>query len=131
MKSSCHWPVLLLIALAPLGAFAGKISGVVKLPAGENIPPGAKVLVELRDVSRADAASMLIGRCDVREGGGKNEAHFRIEYDDKKIADTSSYAVSCRISARGKLLFINDTHVPVITGGAPKQDIQLPVSKVK
>lgn len=130
MKTFSCWFAVLLIILSPASVFAGKISGVVKLPKGENIPPKAKVLVELRDVSRLDASSMLIGRCDVRDGEGRNEGRFEIEYDDKKIVDANSYAVSCRISSRGRLLFINDTHVPVITGGAPKADIVLPVRKV-
>jgi uncharacterized lipoprotein YbaY len=119
---------MLFVAISPV-AFAGKISGMVKLPAGEIIPPGASVQVELREISKADAG--LVGKCDVRDGGGKNDAAFEISFDDNKISPANSYSVSCRIVAKGKLLFINDAHVAVLTHDAPKKDIALPVSKVK
>lgn len=120
-----------LVLSAPFAVLAGKLSGKVRLPAGEMIPPGANVQVELRDVSKADALAMLLGKCDVRDGGGKAEASFEIGYDDKRIADGNAYAVSCRITHKGKLLFINDAHVPVLTHGAPKKDVELPVTKVQ
>ena len=131
MKTFQQFLVSVLLAATPFAGFAGTVSGSVKLPKGEAIPPGASVQVELRDVSRSDAGAMLLGKCDVRDGGGKNDAAFEIGYDDKKIAKDNAYAVSCRIVAKGKLLFINDAHVPVITRGAPAKDVELQVSKIK
>lgn len=118
-------------ALLPTALFAGEVSGRIKLPVGETIPAGANVQVELRDVSRADAASMLVGKADVKDGGGKPEAAFTVKYDDAKLLPENSYAVSCRITHKGKLLFINDTHVPVLTRNAPAKNVELPVVRVK
>ena len=120
-----------LFAALPPALFAGSISGMVQLPKGEIIPPGSSVEVELRDVSRADAITMLVAKVSVRDGGGKNDAPFEIKFDDKKILPANSYSVSCRIIAKGKLLYINDAHIPVITHDAPFKDIALPVTKVK
>lgn len=115
----------------PLAVWAGAVSGRVRLPDGETIPPSATVQVELRDVSKLDAGTMLVGKIELHDGGGKNDTHFEIKYDDKKISSNNAYAVSCRIVAKGKLLFYNDAHTPVITRGAPVKGIELPVTKVK
>ncbi len=118
-------------AALPLVVLAGNVTGRVRLPAGETIPPVATVQVELRDVSKADAGSMLVGKVELHNGGGKNDAPFEIGYDDKRISSNSAYAVSSRIIAKGRLLYINNVQVPVITRGAPVKDVELPVSKVK
>jgi uncharacterized lipoprotein YbaY len=109
---------------------AATLTGSVKLPDTEMIPPSATVHVELRDVSKSDAGAMLIGKIEIH-GGGKNEAPFEILYDDKKIVAEHSYSVSCRVIAKGKLLFVNNSQIAVITHGAPAKDVVLPVDKVK
>jgi putative lipoprotein len=131
MKNLLQLAAILVAGLLPVALFAGEVSGRIKLPAGETIPPGANVQVELRDVSKADAASMLVGKADVKDGGGKSDAAFTIKFDDAKLLPENSYAVSCRITHKGKLLFINDTHIPVLTRGAPAKDVELPVNRVK
>ena len=131
MKKFFSTGFILALGLAlPLAARAGKINGYVRLPTGEMIPPSAAVQVELRDVSKADANAMLLGR-DEQHGGGKTEMAYEISYDDSKVAANHTYAVSCRIIARGKLLYINNTQVAVITRGAPVKDVDIPVAKVK
>ena len=47
-----------------------------------------------------------------------------IKYDPAKISPDATYAVSARFTdAAGKLLFVNNTQVPVLTRGAPNDDM--------
>jgi len=111
-------------------AGAANVSGNVQIPAGSTVPSGAVVQVELRDVSRADAAAMLIGSKSIRDAAGKGTVPFSVAYDTAKINQGNTYAVSARITQKGKLLFINDTQIPVITRGSPVKDVSVPVTKV-
>lgn len=110
---------------------AGNVDGTVKLSGGDTVPVGAVVQVELRDVSKADAGAMLIGKQDIRDAAGKSEIPFSVGYDDKKIKGDNTYGVSCRVVQKGKLLFINKGHISVITRGGKTSGVDVPVSKAK
>ena len=52
-------------------------------------------------------------------------------YDPDEIVDNHTYSMNVRIEdADGSLLFINDTHIPVITNGNPTSDVEVPVIEV-
>ena len=121
--------ILASLVLLGLPLWAGEVSGRVELPKGETVPAGAVVLVEVRDVSSADAKLMLVARRELRDVAGKSEVPFSVSYDDKKIKADNAYAVSCRVTQKGKLLFINDEHVPVLTHGGKTKDVEVPVKK--
>ena len=56
---------------------------------------------------------------------------FEIPYDAAAILDANTYTLEARIQdAAGTLLFVNDTAVPVLTGGAPSEDLIVPVVAV-
>ena len=122
--------VTLLVPLA-FGAWAGEVSGRVRLPAGQSVPADSVVLVELRDVSVADARAMLVSKKEIRDATGKAEVPFAIGYDDARIKGGNSYAISARVTQKGKLLFINDTHTPVLGHGGKARDVEVAVSAVK
>lgn len=122
---------LSLALLLTCAAQAGEVSGRVRLPAGQSVPADAIVLVELRDVSVADARAMLVAKKEIRDAAGKSEVPFSLGYDDARVKSGNSYAVSSRVTQKGKLLFINDTHVPVITGGAKSRDVVVAVASAK
>ena len=71
-------------------------------------------------------------------GGGSvedlsaTEIPFSVTYDRSLIDERFTYTVSARITdADGNLLFINDTSIPVITGGAPTSDVEVPVIEIQ
>ena len=82
------------------------------------LPPGSEALVELRDVSRADAPSTTIAEQRIAIGG-QVPIHFRLDYDAAVLDPKHTYAVSARITNGGRLLFISDTMTQVITRGNP------------
>ena len=88
------------------------LTGAIIYGDGATLPSGATLTVELRDVSLADAPSVVIGR-QVIPAPGSSPVQYRIEYRAADLKERHDYAVSARIeTAAGKLLFINDTVHP-------------------
>jgi uncharacterized lipoprotein YbaY len=81
------------------------------------LSPGAVVEVILQDVSLADAKSKVISKQKLT-GPGQVPIRFELEYSPQDIDERMSYAIQARISEHGRLMFINDTHTPVLTRGA-------------
>ncbi len=81
------------------------------------LPPDAVFEATLEDVSKADAAAVVIGRVRVEKPGQPPFA-FRIEYDPKQIDPRARYSVRARITRGETLLFTSDQSYPVITQGA-------------
>ena len=92
------------------------------------LTPEAEVHVELRDVSTPDVAGPPLAK-QVIATPGQVPIPFTLEYDPTKIRGGRAYAVSARIVDRGQLLFVTETRVPVLTGGAqgPVEIVVAPV----
>ena len=102
------------------------VTGSVTYGKGDILPAGAALTVELRDVSRADAPSILIARQVIPDPGPPPVA-FRLDYRRAAIDPRNTYSVSARVeTAEGKLLFINDTAYLVLTyGHTDRADLEL------
>lgn len=89
------------------------------------LPEDAVVTVQLRDVSLADAESILIGE-QVIEQPGQVPIAYAVAYSEDDIVDNHTYSVSARITDHnGELLFISDTAILVITQGNPTEDVEI------
>ena len=85
------------------------------------LTPGAKLIVQIRDTSYADAAAELITE-QVISDPGPVPISFDVDYDPDDIESRNTYSVSARIEeSDGRLAFINDTAYDVITQGNPKR----------
>lgn len=82
------------------------------------LPPTARMIVEIRDVSLMDAPAPLIASTEVRAEGRQVPLPFTIEYDARRIDPRHRYAVSARILEGNKLLWITDTHVALPAAGS-------------
>ena len=95
------------------------VSGAVTYRERLALSPGAKLVVELRDVSYADAASTLIAQQTISDPG-QVPIKFKVKYNRDDIDSRNTYAVSARIiEPGGRLAFTNDTAYDVITRGNP------------
>ena len=95
------------------------VSGTVTYRERIALTPGASLVVELRDVSLADAAAPLIARQTIANPG-QVPINFKVEYSSDDIDSRHTYAIQARIvEADGRLAFINDTAHHVITRGNP------------
>lgn len=99
---------------------AATISGTLTYRERMALPPGAVAIVQLQDVSRADAPAAILGE-QHQTLGGQVPVPFRVDYDAAKIEPRNSYNISARIEHDGRLLFVSDTRTPVITRGHPME----------
>ena len=100
---------------SPDAAVSGTITYRERIALSED----ATVIVELRDVSLADAAAPLIASQTIRNPG-QVPIEFRVPYNRDDIDPRNTYGISARIlGADGRLAFINDTAYDVITRGNP------------
>ncbi len=97
------------------------VTGTIAYREDVLLPPGARLEVELRDVSLTDVASTLIAQNQYAVEG-KGPFPFRVEYDGSLIEPGAVYAVEARIVYEsGALGFATDTAYEVITGGRPDE----------
>ena len=95
------------------------VSGTVTYRERLALTPGATLVMELRDVSYADAAAPLIARQTIT-APGQVPISFKVEYSREDINSRNSCSVSARIvESDGRLAFTNDTTYEVITRGQP------------
>ena len=95
------------------------INGAITYRERLNLSPGASVVMELRDVSYADASAPLIARQTISDPG-QVPIKFKVEYSREHIDPRNTYGISARIiESDGRLAFINDTAYDVITHGNP------------
>ena len=90
------------------------------------LPQDAVVTVRIEDVSKADAPAEAVGEQVIQTIGAQVPIPFSVPYDPDKIIDNHTYSLRVRIEdGTGKLLFINDTSISVVTNGNPTQDIEV------
>lgn len=133
---------LLLLLAAACQTQTGPVNSALELPSGREpdstvsgsvtyreritLTPGAKLVVEIRDVSYADAAAPLIARQTIKDPG-QVPIDFKVGYNRDDIDPRNVYSVSADIiESDGRLAFTNDTAHDVITrGNSNKVDMVL------
>ncbi len=107
------------VMLAALACAGNTVSGTVTYRERIALTPGAKLVVEIRDVSYADAAAPLIASQTIQDPG-QVPIEFEVPFDRDDIDSRNTYSVSARIiESDGRLAFTNDTAHDVITRGNP------------
>ena len=127
--------IVLVSAAALAGCGSGKdeatVTGTVTYLQRIALSPDAVVTVKIEDVSKMDVAAEVIGEQVIQTEGAQVPIPFEVPYDPDKIVDNHSYSLRVRIEdSAGKLLFINDSAVPVITKGNPTENIEVIVVPV-
>ena len=127
--------VALAAAAAACGDDPGSAPGSLEIPSGREpdasvrgsvtyreritLTPGARLVVELRETSYADAAAPLIARQTISDPGQVPIA-FRVGYSQDDIDPRGTYSLQAAIvESDGRLAFTNDTAYDVVTRGNP------------
>jgi putative lipoprotein len=107
------------------------VTGTVAYRERIALPDDVVVTVQLQDVSKRDAPAGVLGEQVIHAEGKQVPIHYSVPYDPGVIDERFSYTVSARIEdGAGKLLFISDTAVPVITGDNPTKGVEIVVVSV-
>lgn len=104
------------------------ISGEVWYRERIALMPGAKVVVTLEDVSRADAPATVITDYTYVVDGKAPPYPFKLVYSPSAIDERMTYALRAKILKDGKLLFINTQRVDPFAG-EPGEPVRIMVSK--
>ena len=122
--------LMVLLGVSTLASCGGSskaaVTGTVTYLQRIALPSDAVVTVRIEDVSKADAPPELIGEQVIKTRGVQVPIPFAVPYGPDKIEGNLSYSLRVRIEdGTSKLLFINDTSIPVITRGNPIPDIEI------
>ena len=111
--------VLLVVACGTLPGTGSSVTGSVTYRERIALSPGARLEVQMRDVSYQDAAAPLIAE-QVIHNPGQVPIEFNIEFDPDDIDPRNTYSVQAAIyESDGRMAFTNDTAYEVITRGNP------------
>lgn len=97
------------------------VAGTVGMSTMAELPAGAILTVQLQDVSRADAAAVVLGESVYTELSVV-PAPFSVSFDPTRVDLRHTYAVSARVTdASGTLLYTSTQAYNVITRGNPSE----------
>ena len=94
------------------------------------LPPNAIIEVSLQDVSKADAPAEVLDSVKIPSAGRQVPIPFTLHYDPAQIDERYTYTVSARITVDGVLTWISKTQNPVLTRGAPSDNVEIMVEQV-
>lgn len=118
-------------ATASSPAEMASLSGSLIYPQSLTLPADARIQVQLRDVSRANAPALVMAEVNLAVEGRQPPLPFTLHYDPALIQPAYSYSVGARITAAdGKLLLINDRHIGVLTRGGATAEVEVPLVAV-
>ena len=109
---------------------SGALSGTVSYLQRIALPPDAVVEVSLQDVSKADAPAEVISTQTIETQGAQVPIPYTLEYDPSQIVERNSYAVRATITEGGKLTWTSTKRYPVLTRGAPTDNVEIIVEQV-
>lgn len=107
---------LLLPPSLPASAETTILRGTVNYVERMALPAGAVAIVQLADVSRADAPAAIIAEDRIADVKGSS-IPYRLSFDQNKIDLRHRYALQARIMDGDRLLFTTMQHHSVFAGG--------------
>lgn len=102
-------------------AAQASVSGTVLSLQRSALPPNAVLSVQLLDITRANAASVLLAEQTIRTNGRQMPLNFEILYDPALVQENYRYAIRARILINGAIAFASPQAYPVITAGNPSR----------
>jgi putative lipoprotein len=111
-------------------AKTSKVTGTITFQGDAGFEADTVARVMLQDVSLADAPATKVSEQTIKDLK-KFPIAFEIEYDPSVIQPRRTYALLVRIETKGRLDYINDTRVEVLSSGKPATDVKVRVIRVK
>ena len=109
---------------------SGTLSGTVGYLQRIALAPDAVVEVTLQDVSKADAPAEVISTQTIETQSAQVPVAYTLEYDPAKIDTKNTYAVRATITEGGQLTWTSTKRYPVLTRGAPDDNVEIIVEQV-
>ena len=114
-------------ARRPAESFPGEVTGTVSLRERIALPPEAELSVTLYETTGAAAEPKFVAAQLMRVPPGGPPVRFRIAYPPGVIDARAGYTLVARVEVGGKLRFVHERPVPVLTLGNPaRADVVVP-----
>ena len=84
----------------------------------------------MQDVSKADAPAEVISTQTIETQGAEVPIPYTLKYDPSQIVERNTYAVRATITEGGKLTWTSTKRYPVLTRGAPTDNVEIIVEQV-
>ena len=110
-------------------AAGGTVTGNVLYLDRSALDPNAVIEVDLLQTS-ADGADTIIATMSVNAEGRQVPIPFELSYDPAQIDPSQTYLVMARILVGDQPTYASQTGVPVITNGAPTENVEVLVGPV-
>ena len=114
----------LALVVAIWGLKPNAVTGSITFGGDREIPAGAILTVQLRDVSWQDASSTLIASQTIGNPGSF-PVDFAVRYELNDIDQRATYGLQVRITHHDRLIYINDTAFEVLTEGNPHRGVDM------
>jgi putative lipoprotein len=102
------------------------VSGFVSYDPALPIPADAVLTVQIQDITMQDVAATIIAEQVIPIQGQVPPLAYSVSYDPAVLMPGNLYTMAARVSdAAGNLLLISDTVTPVLTNGAPAENVEI------
>lgn len=109
-------------------AVPGQLNGVLTWLTRDLLPDNAVVAVQL--VDRTTQPYQRVSESSFRSGGTQTPIPFLIAYDPESIDPLRTYGLEARISVDGRLAWLTEQPVAVLTQNAPADNLEVPLQRV-
>ncbi len=126
--------LLLTITMVPTITIAqptATLSGIITYREQITLPADALVTLQIAEVTAQGTGGRVITEQTFSTGGAQPPFRFNLAYNPAVIDAGRVYTLQGRIQSGGRILFTTYTLIPVITGSAPRSDIQVVMSSVR
>jgi len=126
LAKDCHLQTPVVPPTNVAATSAATVSGTVSYLQRIAMPSDAVLIVQLQDVSQADAPAKVISEQKITFGQRQVPIPFELTFDPAQIDPKHTYSISARILTGNDLRFTTDKSYPVLTQGNPtKLDLVL------
>lgn len=94
------------------------------------LPPDAVVRVIIQDVSQAEGTPKSFADEEIPAKGHQVPIKFAVKYDPAAIDPTHRYTIRAKITSGGRLMFTSTNTYPVLTQGAPTDNVDIDLEQV-
>ncbi|WP_322821808.1 YbaY family lipoprotein [Chloroflexus sp.] len=118
----------LLLTFIPASAIAqptASLSGIITYREQITLPADALVTLQIAEVTSQGTGGRVVVEQTFTTNGAQPPFRFNLAYNPTLIDAGRVYTLQGRIQSGGRTLFSTNTLIPVITGNAPRTDIQV------
>ncbi len=123
--------VLWLLPVSTMAQSPASLTGIVTYRERVRLPADALVVLQIAEVTPAGTGGRVIVEQTFATGGAQPPFRFNLPYDPSIIDAGRVYTLQGRILSGGRTLFTTASLIPVITGNAPRSDIQVVMGAVR